>query len=70
LKSINNKNKSGNSLIGSDFYDGKNLSLFGKEEMRKVNTFDWEKEFPEIFKRRDAKGRTGILRRGSAQLHA
>jgi len=38
--------KCGNSLIGSDYYADKNLTMFGTEEMRKVNVFDWEKEFP------------------------
>lgn len=37
--------KCGNSLIGSDYYEDKNLTMFGTEEMRKVNVFDWEKEF-------------------------
>ena len=51
LPDLSNNIKCGNSLIGSDFYDDKNLSLFDKEEMRKVNAFDWDKEFPEIFAR-------------------
>ena len=50
LPDLQNNIKCGNSLIGSDFYSDKNLSLFGKEEMRKVNTFDWEKEFVDVFK--------------------
>ena len=49
LPDLQNNIKCGNSLIGSDFYNDKNLSLFGKEEMRKVNVFDWEKEFAEVF---------------------
>ncbi|MCB1192502.1 MAG: Eco57I restriction-modification methylase domain-containing protein [Leptospiraceae bacterium] len=49
LPDLYNNIKCGNSLIGSDFYEDKNLSLFGKEEIRKINVFDWEKEFPEIF---------------------
>ncbi|MCL2306171.1 MAG: Eco57I restriction-modification methylase domain-containing protein [Planctomycetaceae bacterium] len=39
----------GNSLIESDFYRNKNLTLFGDDEMRKVNAFDWQKAFPHIF---------------------
>ncbi|MFP4422323.1 MAG: Eco57I restriction-modification methylase domain-containing protein [Desulfococcaceae bacterium] len=41
----------GNSLIGSDFYRqlGINQDLFGEDERARVNTFDWETEFPEIF---------------------
>ena len=37
--------KCGNSLIGSDYYEDKNMEMFGNTEMRKVNVFDWEKEF-------------------------
>lgn len=49
LPNLSNNIKCGNSLIGSDFYDDKDMGLFGKDELRKVNTFDWEKEFPEVF---------------------
>ncbi|HUN53995.1 MAG TPA: N-6 DNA methylase [Smithella sp.] len=42
--------KCGNSLIGPDFYDGKQTSFLDTEEMQHVNVFDWQKEFPEIFK--------------------
>ena len=34
--------KWGNSLIGSDFYAGKQMSLFGDEELYRVKVFDWE----------------------------
>jgi len=50
LPTLDKNIKCGNSLIGSDFYNDKDLSLFGNDEMRKVNVFDWDKEFPEIFK--------------------
>jgi len=40
--------KCGNSLIGSDFYEGQDDLEF--EEVRRVNPFDWEKEFPDVFK--------------------
>ncbi len=39
--------KCGNSLIGPDFYDGQS-TLLDEEEMRRINTFDWEAEFSEI----------------------
>ncbi|MDR3233306.1 MAG: N-6 DNA methylase [Planctomycetaceae bacterium] len=39
----------GNSLVGSDFYLGKQMSLFDDDALRKVNAFDWHKEFPHIF---------------------
>ncbi len=38
----------GNSLIGTDFYDGR-LDL-DEEERRRINAFDWESGFPEVFK--------------------
>ncbi|MGL4944578.1 MAG: Eco57I restriction-modification methylase domain-containing protein, partial [Thermoguttaceae bacterium] len=40
----------GNSLIGSDFYRDKEMPLFGDNEIRRINAFDWHKEFPAIFK--------------------
>ena len=52
LPSLDNNIKCGNSLIGNDFYKDKDLSLFGNDEMRKVNVFDWEKEFSGIFRKK------------------
>ena len=46
LPSMMDNIKCGNSLIGSDFYADKDLSLFTIDDQRKVNTFDWKKEFP------------------------
>ncbi len=39
--------KCGNSLIGPDFYNNKLIQ--DDEEIRKINAFDWQKEFKEIF---------------------
>ncbi|MEX2160684.1 MAG: TaqI-like C-terminal specificity domain-containing protein [Anaerolineales bacterium] len=40
----------GNSLIGSDYYAGKQLTMLVDEEERyRVNVFDWQVAFPEIF---------------------
>jgi type I restriction-modification system DNA methylase subunit len=53
LPDLGNNIKCGNSLIGPDFYSvgaGLALPLFDKEEMYRINPFDWEKEFPEIMK--------------------
>ena len=52
LPDLSTNIKCGNSLIGSDFYKGKNLSLFGTEEKMKINVFDWESPegFEEIMK--------------------
>jgi len=41
--------KCGNSLIGPDFYEGKQLSLIDEEERYRINAFDWHAEFPHIF---------------------
>lgn len=41
--------KCGNSLIGTDFYKGQQGGLFDEEEQYKINAFDWEHEFKEIF---------------------
>ncbi len=49
LPSLDSNIKCGNSLVGSDYYNEKDVSLFDDEVMRKINTFDWDKEFPEVF---------------------
>ncbi len=41
--------KCGNSLIGSDFYQGKQATFLDAEEQYRINAFDWEREFPEVF---------------------
>ena len=50
LPDLGNNIKCGNSLIGPDFYEGQQTSFLDTEEMQRVNAFDWEREFPEIFK--------------------
>jgi len=42
--------KCGNSLIGPDFYQQKELPLLSDDERLRINVFDWEAEFPEIMK--------------------
>jgi len=49
LPSLEDNIKCGNSLIGIDFYAQPNLELTDDDRI-KVNCFDWEKEFPAIFK--------------------
>jgi adenine-specific DNA-methyltransferase len=49
LPSLEENIKCGNSLIGTDFYAQRNLDLTDDERV-KINCFDWEKEFPAIFK--------------------
>jgi len=41
--------KCGNSLIGPDFYEGKQMSLLDEEEMQRIKPFDWRAEFPQVF---------------------
>jgi type I restriction-modification system DNA methylase subunit len=50
LPDLGNNIKCGNSLIGPDFYEGKQMNLLDTEEAQRVNVFDWQAEFPEIFK--------------------
>jgi len=50
LPNLSDNIKCGNSLIGTDFYDVEDMSLFENEDMRRINAFDWDKEFPQIFK--------------------
>jgi hypothetical protein len=49
LPSLEHNIKCGNSLVGMDFYNQNTLGLTEDEQI-KVNCFDWEKEFPAIFK--------------------
>jgi len=41
----------GNSLIGSDFYQEKQPDLFSESAKERINVFDWEIAFPDIFKK-------------------
>jgi TaqI-like C-terminal specificity domain/N-6 DNA Methylase len=51
LPTLSDNIKCGNSLIGPDFYKEEKISLFDDRELKKkVNVFDWLKEFSEIFK--------------------
>ena len=40
----------GNSLIGPDYYAGQQLSLLGEEESARLNIFDWQAAFPQVFR--------------------
>ena len=46
LPDLGDNVKCGNSLIGPDYFEGQLVP--DEEEMRRVNPFDWEAEFPEI----------------------
>ena len=51
LPDLGSNIKCGNSLIGPDFSQGKQMNLLDSEETYRINAFDWEKEFPEIMKK-------------------
>ena len=53
LPNLSENIKCGNSLIGSDFYDNQQLNFLDDEELYRINAFDWETEFPEIFSRKN-----------------
>jgi len=55
LPNLGDNIKCGNSLIGPDFYDAQQETLFDEEEMRRINVFDWGD---------DMKGFGGIMRKG------
>ncbi|KAF5430363.1 hypothetical protein C5S39_07750, partial [Candidatus Methanophagaceae archaeon] len=55
LPNLGGNIKCGNSLIGPEYYDTEQGTLFDEEEMRRVNVFDWEDE---------RKGFGVIMRRG------
>lgn len=49
LPNLNKNIKNGNALIGTDYFSGQMFN--DMEEMKQVKPFDWQHEFPEIFKR-------------------
>lgn len=50
LPDLGNNIKCGNSLIGPDFYDQMDMNFLDDEEKYRINVFDWESEFKDIFK--------------------
>ncbi|MCQ4574527.1 MAG: N-6 DNA methylase [Candidatus Brocadiales bacterium] len=52
LPDLGNNIKCGNSLIGPDFYDNRQMNLLDidADEQYRINAFDWHAEFPEIMK--------------------
>jgi hypothetical protein len=48
LPNLGDNIKCGNSLIGPDYCEGRQLALFNDEVMRRINIFDWQADFPEI----------------------
>jgi len=50
LPDLGDNIKCGNSLIGPDFYQQAELPLLTDEERYRINVFDWQAEFADIFK--------------------
>ena len=50
LPDLSNNIKCGNSLIGTDFYAGQQMSIFTEDDLYRINAFDWNTEFPNIMK--------------------
>ncbi len=53
LPDLANNIKCGNSLIGPDFYTGRQGELFDEEETLRINAFDWKRRFAPIFENDD-----------------
>jgi hypothetical protein len=49
LPDLSDNIKCGNSLIGWDYFEGQLIT--DEEEVARVNPFDWEKNFPGVFKK-------------------
>jgi hypothetical protein len=48
LPDLENNIQCGNSLIGPDFYKGKDPALFDMDARLKLNAFDWKSAFPKV----------------------
>jgi len=48
LPNLKDNIKCGNSLIGPDYFEGRLPGAVDADELRRVNPFDWEAEFPHI----------------------
>lgn len=51
LSSLDHNIQCGNSLVGSDFYRGRETELFTEEDKEKINVFDWREAFKYVFAR-------------------
>jgi len=70
LPNLESNIKCGNSLIGTDFYAGKQAGFFNEEEALRINAFDWEREFPEIFAKGGFDAVIGNPPYGFHQIHS
>ncbi|MEP3672216.1 MAG: DNA methyltransferase, partial [Hyphomicrobiales bacterium] len=50
LSSLEGTIRTGNSLIGPDFYEGRmDLDKYDADQRERINAFDWQAAFPEVF---------------------
>lgn len=50
LSSLEGTIKTGNSLIGPDFYEGRmDLDHYDADQRERINAFDWQEEFSDVF---------------------
>ena len=49
LPDLGSNIKCGNSLVSTDFFAGRQAVLFDEDELYRINAFDWETEFPQVF---------------------
>ena len=54
LPNLSSNIKCGNSLVGSDYYENQGLLSIDGEERYRLNVFDWNSEFPEIFQKENS----------------
>jgi len=59
LPDLGNNIKCGNSLIGPDFYQNKQMFFLDDEERYRINVFDWNSEFPQVFPSPSGRGTKG-----------
>ena len=50
LSSLDGQIRVGNSLIGPDFFE-RTLAAYDEEERERINAFDWQHAFPNVFER-------------------
>ncbi|MEX0716518.1 MAG: DNA methyltransferase, partial [Planctomycetaceae bacterium] len=50
LPDLGHNIKCGNSLIGPDFFNGQQQSLFDEDDLLRINAFDWQAEFQQIMR--------------------
>lgn len=50
LSSLDERIRDGNSLIGPEFFK-RTLAAYDEEERERINAFDWQRTFPEVFQR-------------------